>query len=187
MRRLGLWAMALVLAGSPAFADDDVFSDGANGAKVHVASGFVCPAEIDRFDRDAVGMRNPQTDADYCAYSGRDGVYGTITLAPLHGGFDPKALMAPEFVVQEGTGGRMTSESTLYLGTKNALPVYARTYDAAKVEAMRYRVLFACAAVGSWTVEVTLEYADPRDLEAKNAFLNAVYAAAQAKFAPVVP
>jgi hypothetical protein len=174
--------VAAALMGAPALAEDyDVFKDGADGAKVHVASGFVCPLEVGRFDRDAVGERRPAVGSDYCAYSGRDGVYGTIVVMPMHGEFDPKAVMADDFVVQEGTGGKMASESTLNLGPTQALSVYARIYDAAKIEAMKYRTLFACAAVGGWVVEVVVEYADPRDTDAKNEFVKAVYDSALKK------
>lgn len=156
-------------------ADFDVFHDGANGAKVHAVSGFVCPAEIGRFDRDAVGEKSPAAGTDYCAYSARDGVYGTIVLMPMRGDFDPKAAMAPDFVAQEGTGGRFVSESTLPFGPHGELAVYARIYDTTKTEAMRYRTLFACAAVDNWVVRATVEYASPRDEEAKTEFVKAVY------------
>lgn len=87
--------------------------------------------------------------------------------------------MAHDFVVQEGSGGRMSAEKIVMLGPDHDMAVYTRTYDAARVEAMRYRVLFTSAAVGAWVVQVTVEYADPRDIEARNAFLDAVFAAAQ--------
>jgi hypothetical protein len=48
---------------------------------------------------------------------------------------------------------------------------------------MHYRVLFAGAAVGSWAVQVTIEYADPRDNDNETAFLNAAYAQALAEIA----
>ena len=187
VRRAIILTLALALAVSKASAEEDVFSDAPNGAKQHVASGFVCPLEIGHFDRDAVGQRDPEAGSDYCAYSARDGVYGTITLMPVRGEFDPKAMMAHEFVVQEGTGGRMALETTVLLGPQKTLPVYTRTYDAVKIEAMRYRVQFAGAAVGNWAVQVTVEYADPRDLEVKDDFLNAVYASALAKLVVVPP
>ena len=46
-----------VLVATPALAQDngDVFTDGANNAKVLAASGFVCPTKIGLFERDAVG------------------------------------------------------------------------------------------------------------------------------------
>jgi len=121
--------MALAVA---AHAQDaaDPFADGANGAKVHSASGFVCPQQIGHFERDAVGERDPQAGADFCAYSALDSVFGTITLVPLRGAYDPKAMLAPDFVVQEGTGGRMIGETTQLLGQKAApLSVYTRTYE----------------------------------------------------------
>lgn len=175
---LGLYGMA------PATAADSVFEDASGGAKRHVVSGFVCPAEIGHFDRDAVGERDVTRHADYCAYSARDGVYGTIVLAPLPRNFDPRAMMAPDFVLQEGTGSRMSNEGVYQLGPAKSLAVYTRTYDAARIEAMRYRVLFAAAAVGAWAVEVTVEYADPRDVENKNAFVDAVFARALSQFSP---
>jgi hypothetical protein len=174
----GLLALVLTAAIMPAWAGNtDVFQD-VNGAKRHIASRFVCPAEIGRFDRDTVGERNPGEASDYCSYSARDGVYGTIILTPVHSGFDPKAMMAHDFVEQEGTGGRMTAEAVIPLGPHGEVAVYTRTYDAARIEAIRYRVLFSCAAVGNWAVEAIVEYADPRDLEAKDEFLKTVYAKA---------
>ena len=160
----------------------DSFADGPNGAKVHSASSFVCPQQIGRFERDAVGERDPQAGADFCAYSALDGVYGTITLVPLRGAYDPKAMLTPDFVVQEGTGGRMVGETTQLLRQKTAsLSVYMRTYETTRLETLHYRILFASAAVGPWAVQVTIEYADPRDTDKQADFLNAVYGEAMAK------
>ncbi|HWA91557.1 MAG TPA: hypothetical protein VG889_16080 [Rhizomicrobium sp.] len=154
---------------------DDVFADAAGGAKVHVASRFVCPAKIGMFERDAVGERDPEASADFCAYSALDGVYGTITLAPLTGPYDPKAALAPDFVEQEGTGGKTIAEAPLKLGGTS---VYTRTYQTTSLEDIHYRVLFAASAVGPWAVQVTMEYASPRDDAVKSEFLNTVYASA---------
>jgi len=162
----------------------DSFADGPNGVKVHSASSFVCPQQIGRFERDAVGERDPQAGADFCAYSALDGVYGTITLVPLRGAYDPKAMLTPDFVVQEGTGGRMVDETTQLLRQKTAsLSVYMRTYETTRLETLHYRILFASAAVGPWAVQVTIEYADPRDTDKQADFLNAVYGEAMAKIA----
>jgi hypothetical protein len=162
----------------------DAYAEGAGGAKIHSPSGFVCPQQIGHFERDAVGERDPQAGADFCAYSALDGVYGTVTLVPLRGAYDPKAMLASDFVVQEGTGGRMIGETTELLGPKTApLSVYVRTYETTKLEALHYRILFASAVVGPWAVQVTVEYADPRDTDKEAAFLNAVYAEALAKIA----
>jgi hypothetical protein len=177
----GAFVFACIASAMAAHAQNaaDSFADGPNGAKVHSASGFVCPQQIGHFARDAVGERDPQAGADYCAYSALDGVYGTVTLVPLRGAYDPKAMLAPEFVVQEGTGGRMVSETTQLLGPKAApLSVYLRTYETTRLESLHYRILFASAAVGPWTVQVAIEYADPRDTDKQADFLNAVYAEA---------
>ena len=157
----------------------DPFVNGANGAKTHTPSGFVCPLHIGVFERDAVGERDPKSLSDFCAYSALDGVYGTVTLVPLHGAFDPEAMLTPEFAVQEGTGSKLIGEETQTLGPTSApLSVYTRTYETTKVVAQRYRILFSSAAVGNWAVEVTLEYADPHDILIKSDFLNSVYASA---------
>ncbi|MDE2630053.1 MAG: hypothetical protein KGM97_03585, partial [Alphaproteobacteria bacterium] len=159
-------ASAISIASAHGQDATDSFADAANGAKVHSASGFVCPQQVGHFERDAVGERDPEAGADFCAYSALDGVYGTITLVPLKGGYDPKAMLAQGFVVQEGTGGRMVGETTMLLGPKSApLSVYVRTYETAKLEALHYKILFASAAVGPWAAEVTIEFADPRDNE----------------------
>jgi len=182
--------IAALCAAVPARAQDtaDSFAEGPNGAKVHGASGFVCPQQIGHFERDAVGERDPETGADFCAYSALDGVYGTVTLRPLRGSYDPKTMLAPDFVVQEGTGGRMVGETTQMLDPKNApLAVYMRTYETAKLETLHYRIQFASAVVGNWAVQVTIEYADPRDNDAQTMFLNAVYAEAVSKLAAARP
>ncbi|MGA7714073.1 MAG: hypothetical protein WCA81_19430 [Rhizomicrobium sp.] len=177
-----IWfVLALGLAGASAGAQDvaDPFVNGPNGAKTHTPSGFVCPLHIGVFERDAVGERDPKSSSDFCAYSALDGVYGTVTLVPLHDAFDPKALLTPEFAVQEGTGSKLIGEETQSLGPKSGpLSVYTRTYETTKVAAQRYRILFSSAAVGNWAVEVTLEYADPHDVVIKSDFLNSVYAGA---------
>lgn len=169
--------IAIVSAGAQDVTDP--FANGTNGAKIHSPSGFVCPLHIGVFERDAVGERDPQTSSDFCAYSALDGVYGTITLVPVHGAFDPKAVLTPEFAVQEGTGSKLVGEETLTLGAKSApLSVYTRTYETTKVAAQRYRIQFSSAAIGDWAVEVTLEYADPHDILIKSDFMNSVYASA---------
>lgn len=171
-------ALILFALLSPAHASD-VFTDGAGGSKVHEPSGFVCPLKIGEFQRDAVGQKDPETGTDYCSYSALDGVYGSVMLRPLPKDYDPKAMLAPEFTVQEGTGGSMLNEWLQPIGPKNApLSVYLRAYETARLETQHYRTLFASAAVGAWTIQVTVEYADPKDRDLEQAFLTAAYAAA---------
>lgn len=172
-------ALGVTIASAGGQDMSDPFANGANGAKIHTPSGFVCPMHIGVFERDAVGERDPKSSSDFCAYSALDGVYGTVTLLPLHGAFDPKALLTPDFAVQEGTGSKLVGEETQTLGPKSApLSVYTRNYETTKVAAQRYRILFSSAAVGNWAVDVTLEYADPHDIAIKSDFLNSVYASA---------
>ena len=159
----------------------DVFTDGASNAKVHEASGFACPQRIGLFERDAVGERDPKAGADFCAYSALDGVYGTIVLTPLSGPYDPKTALVPEFLEQEATGGRMLAERPAKLG--GASGVFTRSYETTSLEDLHYRVLFAASAVGNWAVQVTMEYASPRDDALEQEFLNAVYAEALKKIA----
>lgn len=163
----------LVLA-TPALAqgNGDVFADGAGNAKVHAASGFVCPAKIGLFDRDAVGERDLKASSDFCAYSALDGVYGTIVLTPLSGPYDPKTALVPEFEEQEATGGKVIGEKTSKFG---GATVYTRSYGTSNLGDVHYRVQFAASAVGQWAVQVTMEYASPRDDAVKQDFLNAVY------------
>ncbi|HSC61693.1 MAG TPA: hypothetical protein VLC29_10710 [Rhizomicrobium sp.] len=179
-------ALSLCLA-TPALAQSatDPFRDGPGYAKIHVASGFVCPAAIGPFERDAQGEYDVQTGADICSYAALDGVYGTIVLTPLSGPYDPKASLAPQFVEQEGTGGKQIGEKTIGLGAKSApLSVFTRTYRTARAESMDYRTLFAGTQIGNWAVEVTMEYADPRDTPAETAFLNAVFVEAAKDMVP---
>jgi hypothetical protein len=182
------YAAAALLAlawAAPALAQNvgaDTFADGGNGAKRHVASGFVCPARIGIFERDAVGEYDPITGADFCAYSALDGVYGTIKLTPIGDGYDAKTSMAPDFEEQEGTGGRKISETTLKVGAE-PLAVYTRIYQTAKLEDLNYSILFAGSAVKNWAVEATIEYADPRDTPEEKMFLDAVYKAALSQIA----
>jgi hypothetical protein len=164
----------------------DTFADGVNGAKVHVASKFVCPARIGAFERDAVGETDPETGADFCAYAALDGVYGTIKLVPLHGAYDAKQSLARDFGEQEGTGGKSIAEKQVTIAGAphgSPVPVYTRTYETAKLEDLHYRVQFAGAAIGSWAVETIVEFAEPRDLPEAQEFLRTVYAAAQSDIA----
>ncbi len=176
-RPLQLIMLLPLLFGAAQAENEEGFSEGPNGAMVHSPSGFVCPLKIDIFERDAVGRRDPSRNSDYCAYSALSGVYGTIIIMPLGSTFDPKESLAGEFT---GTEGSVIGETVQPVGRSGAsLPVYLRTYETARLESVRYRTLFADAAVGAWSVEVIVEYADPRDREAETAFLNSVYAAAQ--------
>ena len=176
--RLAFAALVTTAILSPSHAAD-VFADGANGAKVHEASGFVCPLKIGDFERDAVGERDPETGTDYCAYSALDGVYGSVMLRPAPKEADPKALLDADFAVEEGSGARLLAEWYQPLGAKNApLQAYLRTYETAHLESQRYITLFASAAVNGWVVQATVEYADPRNKDLQAAFLNVVYAAA---------
>lgn len=184
MKRI-LLVLAAFLA--PVSAQDlgDVFADAPDNAKQHIASGFVCPLQIGEFERDAVGQKEPSAGADYCAYSALDGVYGTITLVPLPRTYDPKAMLAPDFSIEEGSDAKLLNEEIETLGPKSApLAVYTRTYETAKLAALKYETLYASAAVGAFVVEVEIEYASPRDKDLRDAFLDAVYAAAAKKLAP---
>ena len=169
--------LAVLAAAAPAFAQTnvDVFSDGPANAKVHTASGFVCPGKIGLFERDAAGERDPSANTDFCAYSALEGVYGTITLVPLTGPYDPKTALAPEFVEQEDIGGKRIGEGTVKIGGAS---VYSRSYETTSLEDLHYRTLFSASAVGNWAVQVTVEYASPRDDVVKQEFLNAIYAGA---------
>jgi len=171
----------------PAFAQDaapDPFTDTRDGGKRHTASGFVCPAKIGLFERDAVGEADPSKGADFCAYSALDGVYGTIKLTPLDGPYDAKSALAPGFIEQEGTGGKRISDGLATLAARPApVIVYARTYETAKLEDLHYRVVFAGSQFRNWAVETTIEYADPRDTPVEDEFLHAVYAAAEGEIA----
>jgi hypothetical protein len=168
---------ALLLGTAPAMSEQngDVFVETANNARVHSASGFVCAAKIGLFVRDAVGERDPKTDTVYCAYSALDGVYGTVTLSPLSGPYDPKTALVPDFQEEEATGGKSIGEKPLKVGGAN---VYTRVYETTGLEELHYRVQFAASAVGNWAVQVTMEYASPRDDAIRQDFLNAVYAEA---------
>jgi hypothetical protein len=182
-------AFLCLLLASPAHAQDpgvDAFADGKDGAKLHSASGYSCPAKIGLFERDAVGEADPKSGSDFCAYSALDGVYGTITLTPLSAPYDAKSSLAPGFIEQEGTGGRRIAETTASLVTKPGTPpllVYTRTYETAKLEDLHYRVLFTGAQFKNWAVEATIEYADPRDTPVEDQFFRVVYAAAQSEIA----
>jgi hypothetical protein len=173
--------LVAILMVTPAFAQTagDVFTDGADNAKVH-KSGFVCPLRIGTFERDAAGQSDIDTGADFCSYAALDGVYGTITLMPVSGTYDPKAAMAQDFTEQEQTGGRKIAEGDVRVGQ---IAVYTRTYETSKLEDLHYRVLFAGAQIGGWAVEVTAEFADPRDTPEEQQFVDTVYQAAAAEIA----
>jgi hypothetical protein len=166
-------------------ADDD-FIDGARGEKIDTASGFVCPTKIGPFERDAVGASSVQNDAVFCAYSALDAVYGTITLRPLTEPYDPRLSLAGQFEELSATGGHDAGEAALtFQGAPGVPPlsVYARTYETTKLGDSRYRVLYTGAALGNWAIETSVEYATPRDEDAKRAFLSAVYESALGRIA----
>lgn len=191
--RLHNYAFAAIgcLALSPAAAqqtDIDSFKDAGDEAKIHSASGFVCPLFIGHFERDAYGERDPSIGADFCVYSAIDGVYGTITLTPLKAAYDPKTALLPEFAEQEGIGGKKIGESTIQLGGGAApISVYSRTYETAALETLHYRIMFSTGTVGSWAVEATVEFATPRDDDKMRDFLNAVYTEALVHIAKAAP
>jgi hypothetical protein len=158
----------------------DVFAEGKNGDKVHTASGFVCPHAIGTFVRDAAGETDPERQTASCSYSTLDGVYGIVTLVPLKDGYDPKNSLAPQFEETQTTGGKMVWQGTVKIG-KPPLTVYSRIYQTAKLEDLKYSVLFSGSVVKNWAVETTIEYAEPRDTPEKTVFLNAIYEAALAE------
>lgn len=182
-------AVVFVLVRS-AFAQEaspDPFADTRDGGKQHTASGFVCPARIGLFERDAVGEADPGTGADFCAYSALDGVYATVTLTLLDGPYNAASSLAPGFIEQEGTGGKRIAEGVAMIVPAPgmaAMPVYSRTYETAKLEDLHYRVVFTGAQFRNWAVETTIEYADPRDTPVEDAFLHAVYAGAEREILP---
>ena len=192
MRGLGLiLVVASWLGTQPAIAQTtsiDTFKDGPDEAKVHTASGFVCPLFIGHFERDAYGERAPMLGSDFCVYSALDGVYGTITLTPLKAPYDPKTALLPEFTEQEGIGGRIVGESTQKIGGgATPISVYSRTYETAALETLHYRILFSGGTVGNWAVAATVEFATPRDDDKLKDFLNAVYTEALVRIAKVAP
>jgi hypothetical protein len=180
-----IFAVLMTFLSAPALAQSlagDTFADGPNGAKVHVASKFVCPAKVGPFERDAVGETDPQTGADFCAYAALDGVYGTIKLVPVHGAYDARQSLANDFAEQERAGGKSIAEKEVAIAVSPggaSVPVYTRTYEMAKLEDLHYRVQFAGAGMGNWAVETTIEFAEPRDLPEAQDFLRTVYASAQ--------
>jgi hypothetical protein len=172
-----LFSGFFALSGAALAQTADPFADGKDGAKIHVASGFVCPAMIGSFERDAADENDVQTGADICSYAALDGVYGTIVLVPLTAPYDAATALSPAFAEQEGTGGKQIAEYAVTLGSKSApLTVYTRTYRTARAEALDYRIILSGAAVKNWAVQATVEYADPRDAALEREFLAAVYA-----------
>lgn len=191
LKSLCIFAVSLLASGTALAqtTDIDTFKDiGTDEAKLHTASGFVCPQFIGHFERDAYGERDPSIGADFCAYSAIDGVYGTITLTPLKAAYDPKTALAPEFTEQEGIGGRKIGERTMNIGGgATPISVYSRTYETAALETLHYRILFSSGTVGAWAVEATVEFATPRDDDKQRDFLNAVYTEALVHIAKVAP
>ncbi len=176
----GIAAALLLLAAVPALAQEGGFADGPNGAAIHV-SGFVCRLKIGTFERDATGLRDAGTGADYCAYSALSGIYGTLIIRTLPSPFDPKNVLAPEFRVQEGTDGHLIDEAMQKIA---AIPVYTRIYETARLQSRQYRTLYASAAVGAWSVVAIVEYAHPQDKGLANAFLAAIYGEAAKDLVP---
>jgi hypothetical protein len=183
------FTMLMLGFSTPALAQNtaaDVFADGKDGAKIHVASSFVCPLRIGLFERDAVGQSDIDTGADFCSYSALNGVYGTITLIPLTAAYDPRSSLAQDFAETEQTGGRKISEGSSPIAARPGaapLGVYTRSYETGRLEDLHYRVLFAGAVIGHWAVEATLEFADPRDTAQEQQFFSSIYQAAQNEIA----
>ena len=183
-------AALLVLGTSSAWAQgaapvdaSAVFKDGPKGEKIHIASGFACPERIGRYVRDAVGESDLLAGTDFCSYYALDGVYGTVKLTPRRGRYDPASSLTSAFVEQEGIGAKDVGQKTVELGPKgDQAKVYTRTYETARLETLHYRIAFSGAAVGKWIVETAVEYAEPRDDQVRQNFLNAVYGAALRKF-----
>ncbi|GAA0552230.1 hypothetical protein GCM10008941_35230 [Rhizomicrobium palustre] len=171
MRPLALlFAPALFFSAASA---EEAFTLREDGAVLHGGSGFVCPAKIGMFERDAFGSRE---EGDYCAYSALTGLYGTIIVKHRPALYDPPALLAPEFRKVESMGGRAVAETVQPVGPDGAaVPVFLRTYDMAKLDMLTYRTQLASAALGGWAVEAVVEYAYPRDKEDQTAFVTAVY------------
>ncbi len=167
----GVVVVWLLLAVAPALAQEGGFGDGPNGAAIHT-SGFVCPLKIGTFERDATGLRDVGSGADYCAYSALSGIYGTVIIMALPSPFDPKNVLAPEFRVQEGTDGHLIGEEMQRIAT---IPVYTRVYETARLQSRQYRTLYASGAVGAWSVAVIVEYAQPQDKAIASTFLTAIY------------
>ena len=197
LQRLSLTLLGLLVL-APAAAQTtniDDFKDGPDQAKVHRASGFVCPLFIGHFERDAYGERAPSLSSVFCAYSARGGVYGTITLTPLRKAYDPKTALQQEFTEQEGIGGKLVGEATMPIGGgATPISVYSRTYETAALETLHYRIIFSGGTIGNWAVEATVEFGTPRDDQNMRGFLNAVYTEALVHIAkltqpqgPVIP
>jgi hypothetical protein len=186
-------AIGVVLAAAaavvPSFAQTNIdeFADRGDGAKTHKASGFVCPMKVGRFERDAVGQADPELGSVFCAYSARDGVYGTVVLKPNGGTYDARTSFAREFALQEGIGGRPVGETAIKVPAPQTPSIYARSYETAKLADVHYRILYAGAGIGSWAVEATVEYVEPRDTDAEKEFIDAVYAAAGAEIVARAP
>ena len=153
-----------------------VFKDGPKGEKIHIASNFACPDRIGRYIRDAVGESDLESGSDFCSYYALDGVYGTVTLTPLRGAYNPARSLSSEFIQQEGIGAKKVGEKTIELGPKGKqLKVYTRTYETARLETLHYRITYSGAAYKGWIVETTTEYAEPRDDAVNKEFLDWVY------------
>jgi len=187
MKRFTAAAAFVVLGATGAWAQaanfttvSTVFKDGPKGEKIHIASGFVCPDRIGRYIRDAVGESDLEAGTDFCSYYALDGVYGTVKVTPLDGLYDPTAALTSAFVEQEGIGAKEVGEKTIALGSKDgAAKVYTRTYETARLETLHYRITLSGAAIKNWIVETTVEYAEPRDDQVAQDFLDAVYGTAE--------
>lgn len=157
-------------------ASDEVLALMPDGGLQHRASGFVCPARLGVFERDAAGVRD---GGPYCAYSAMSGLYGTVILKPVADTYDPKAVLAPESHAVELVGGTLLAETEQLAGTvAEPVPVTLRTYQTAKLDSLTYRTQLSCAVFGAYVVEAVVEYAYPRDKDEQTGFINAVYSQA---------
>ena len=147
VRKLAL-AVIGCLALSPAAAQTtniDAFKDGADEAKVHSASGFVCPLFIGHFERDAYGERDA------------DAGLGLLRLLRARRRLRHDHADAAEGGLrsQDGAGSRSSPSRKASAARSSAkarckigggttpISVYTRTYETAALETLHYRIMFS--------------------------------------------
>ena len=122
------------------------FSDLRDGGKRHTASGFVCPAMIGAFERDAVGEAAPASGADFCADRRSTASTARSGSRRWRVPTTPPRRWRLASSSRRVCTARRIADGLATLAIK-PLPVsiYARTDETARLEDLHYRVVFAGA------------------------------------------
>jgi len=154
----------------------DSFAEGANGAKLHSASGFVCPQQIGRSSRTRWASVIRKLARIFVPIPRLMASNGTVTASAARDTIQRRARAG--FVRAERyrrTNGRRNDANAE--PQERAIGGLTRTYE---TRSWKRCISASSLPARSWelAVQVTIDMAEPRDNDAQAMFLNAVYAEA---------